>query len=44
MAEFSIIETYFNRPRPDAVDLGVGDDSALLTLRRNNNWSFVPTL
>ena len=31
MAEFSIIETYFNRPRPDAVDLGVGDDSALLT-------------
>ena len=31
MAEFSIIETYFNRPRPNAVDLGVGDDSALLT-------------
>ena len=30
MAEFSIIETYFNRPSP-SVDLGVGDDSALLT-------------
>ena len=31
MAEFSIIETYFNRKRTYAVDLGVGDDSALLT-------------
>ena len=31
MAEFSIIETYFNRPSSLAVDLGVGDDSALLT-------------
>ena len=31
MAEFSIIETYFNRSSSLAVDLGVGDDSALLT-------------
>ena len=31
MAEFSIIETYFNRKRDACVDLGVGDDSALLT-------------
>ena len=30
MAEFSIIESYFNRQSHD-VDLGVGDDSALLT-------------
>ncbi|MDM1248667.1 thiamine-phosphate kinase [Acinetobacter sp. R933-2] len=30
MAEFSIIQTYFNRQQDD-VDLGVGDDSALLT-------------
>ena len=31
MAEFSIIDSYFNRTRLDSVDLGVGDDSALLT-------------
>ncbi|PWB13556.1 thiamine-phosphate kinase [Acinetobacter sp. AM] len=31
MAEFSIIETYFNRAHNYSVDLGVGDDSALLT-------------
>ncbi|WP_347456071.1 thiamine-phosphate kinase [Acinetobacter thermotolerans] len=31
MAEFSIIDTYFNRPTSASVDLGVGDDSALLT-------------
>ena len=31
MAEFSIIDTYFNRPSKSSVDLGVGDDSALLT-------------
>ncbi len=31
MAEFSIIDAYFNRPSLDSVDLGVGDDSALLT-------------
>ncbi len=31
MAEFSIIETYFNRAHQHSVDLGVGDDSALLT-------------
>ncbi|WP_180130783.1 thiamine-phosphate kinase [Acinetobacter sp. YH12057] len=31
MAEFSIIDTYFNRHSSSAVDLGVGDDSALLT-------------
>ena len=31
MAEFSIIDTYFNRQNRNAVDLGVGDDSALLT-------------
>ena len=31
MAEFSIIETYFNRQNKNAVDLGVGDDSAVLT-------------
>lgn len=31
MAEFSIIDTYFNRPSYSSVDLGVGDDSALLT-------------
>ena len=31
MAEFSIIDTYFNRPHQADVDLGVGDDSALLT-------------
>lgn len=31
MAEFSIIDTYFNRQNKDSVDLGVGDDSALLT-------------
>lgn len=31
MAEFSIIDTYFNRPQHHAVDLGVGDDSAVLT-------------
>jgi thiamine-monophosphate kinase len=31
MAEFSIIDTYFNRKNQDSVDLGVGDDSALLT-------------
>lgn len=31
MAEFSIIDTYFNRKSPHSVDLGVGDDSALLT-------------
>ena len=31
MAEFSIIDTYFNRPHQVGVDLGVGDDSALLT-------------
>ncbi|QOW44558.1 MULTISPECIES: thiamine-phosphate kinase [Acinetobacter] len=30
MAEFSIIDTYFNRQSTD-VDLGVGDDSALLS-------------
>ena len=31
MAEFSIIDTYFNRKSIHSVDLGVGDDSALLT-------------
>lgn len=31
MAEFSIIDTYFNRKNANSVDLGVGDDSALLT-------------
>ena len=31
MAEFSIIDTYFNRKTQYSVDLGVGDDSALLT-------------
>ncbi|MGL5158874.1 MAG: thiamine-phosphate kinase, partial [Acinetobacter junii] len=31
MAEFSIIETYFNRQKHTSVDLGVGDDSAVLT-------------
>ena len=31
MAEFSIIDTYFNRQNKNFVDLGVGDDSALLT-------------
>ncbi|WP_349928060.1 thiamine-phosphate kinase [Acinetobacter sp. A1-4-2] len=31
MAEFSIIDTYFNRQTSASVDLGVGDDSALLT-------------
>jgi len=31
MAEFSIIDTYFSRQNKNAVDLGVGDDSALLT-------------
>ena len=31
MAEFSIIDTYFNRKNVNSVDLGVGDDSALLT-------------
>lgn len=31
MAEFSIIDTYFNRKNGNSVDLGVGDDSALLT-------------
>ena len=31
MAEFSIIDTYFNRQINSSVDLGVGDDSALLT-------------
>lgn len=31
MAEFSIINTYFNRQNVNSVDLGVGDDSALLT-------------
>ena len=31
MAEFSIIDTYFNRQQQSDVDLGVGDDSALLT-------------
>ncbi|MBU3846418.1 MAG: thiamine-phosphate kinase [Candidatus Acinetobacter avistercoris] len=31
MAEFSIIDSYFNRPSLASVDLGVGDDSALLT-------------
>ncbi|WP_407306593.1 thiamine-phosphate kinase [Acinetobacter sp.] len=31
MAEFSIIDTYFNRQINSSVDLGIGDDSALLT-------------
>ena len=31
MAEFSIIDTYFNRKNLNSIDLGVGDDSALLT-------------
>ena len=31
MAEFSIIDTYFSRSNLDSSDLGVGDDSALLT-------------
>ncbi|WP_353142260.1 thiamine-phosphate kinase [Acinetobacter pragensis] len=31
MAEFSLIDTYFNRKNTHSVDLGVGDDSALLT-------------
>lgn len=30
MAEFSIIERYFNRRQSASVDLGIGDDSALL--------------
>jgi thiamine-monophosphate kinase len=30
MAEFSIIDTYFNRKTTTSIDLGVGDDSALL--------------
>lgn len=33
MAEFSIIDTYFNRQHGSSVDLGVGDDSAVLTPR-----------
>ncbi len=36
MAEFSIIETYFNRQQSSDVDLGVGDDSALLTPPQNH--------
>ena len=49
MAEFSIIDTYFNRQTVtsndgNAVDLGVGDDSALLTPHPTNNWSSVPIL
>ena len=36
MAEFSIIETYFNRQKNADVDLGVGDDSALLTPQQNH--------
>lgn len=36
MAEFSIIETYFNRRNNTDVDLGVGDDSALLTPPQNH--------
>ena len=36
MAEFSIIETYFNRQKNTDVDLGVGDDSALLTPPTNH--------
>ena len=35
MAEFSIIDTYFNRKSIHSVDLGVGDDSALLTPPQN---------
>ena len=31
MAEFSIIETYFNRQNKHSVALGIGDDSAVLT-------------
>jgi len=31
MAEFSIIDRYFNRQQQTDVDLGIGDDSALLT-------------
>ncbi|MCO8045154.1 thiamine-phosphate kinase [Acinetobacter bohemicus] len=31
MAEFSIIDSYFNRQNLNSVDLGVGDDSAVLT-------------
>lgn len=31
MAEFSIIDSYFNRRNLNSVDLGVGDDSAVLT-------------
>ena len=31
MAEFSVIDQYFHRPASTSVDLGVGDDSAVLT-------------
>ena len=42
MAEFSIIDTYFHRHSDSSEqDLGIGDDSALLTPPPINNWSFV---
>ena len=36
MAEFSIIERYFNRRQNASVDLGIGDDSALLAAPPNH--------
>lgn len=35
MAEFSIIDTYFNRQKLSDDDLGVGDDSTLVTSFRS---------
>ena len=31
MAEFSLIQNYFNRHQPQPADLGIGDDAAVLT-------------
>lgn len=42
MAEFSIIDQYFNRQSHPDVALGIGDDSALITPLQINNWSSVP--
>lgn len=38
MAEFSIIDQYFNRQSNSDVALGIGDDSALITPLQINNW------
>ncbi len=38
MAEFSIIDQYFNRQSLPDVALGIGDDSALITPLQINNW------